>query len=306
MKHRILNMTAPQGQGRKWYEIKNAAKDSADVYIYDAIAWWGVNASEFVRDLNQLDAKTINVHINSPGGDVFEAWAIYQSIRAHKAKVVVHIDGLAASAASVIALAGDEIRMARGAFFMIHRAWVVAIGDAEELRKTIDMLRKVERGIESLYADRSNLSLEEVRAAMAEETWYSASEAKAAGFVDLVVDGNDVIKNHAGSEIVAMYRNAPDAVARAAQARIAEKPEPPKTVREFEGRLREMGFSNVAAKSIVANGFRPEHREDDGHVVPAPEHREDDGAANANCDALLGAAILHVSLASARLSAREH
>lgn len=300
MKNRILNMVTPKQDGRKWYEIKNAAKDEADIYIYDAIAWWGVNAAEFVRDLSRLEAKTINVHINSPGGDVFEAWAIYQAIRSHKARIVVHIDGLAASAASVIALAGDEIRMARGAFFMIHRPYVMAIGDADGLRETADLLLKAEGEIESLYVDKSNLSLVEVRAAMAEETWYSPTEAKAAGFVDMIVDGNDVIENRASSEFVAMYRNAPEAVTRAMQARTADTQAPPKTVREFEDQLRGLGFSNAAAKSIAANGFRPDHREDDGHAAPAPDHREDDGAATnegATALALLNALICTSTIA---------
>jgi ATP-dependent protease ClpP protease subunit len=305
MKHRILNMTAPNGGQRKWYEIKNAAKDEASIYIYDVIAWYGVNASDFVRDLKAVDAKTINVHIKSPGGDVFEAWAIYQAIRSHKARVVVHIDGMAASAASVIALAGDEIRMGRGAFFMIHRPYVMAIGDADGLRETADVLQKAEGEIEALYVDKSNLSLEEVRAAMAEETWYSPAEAKAAGFVDMIVDGNDVIENRAGSEFLAMFKNAPDAVLRAAQAqaRAADKPEPPKTVREFEDQLLGMGFSNAAARSIAETGFKAsEPRDEDDAVVPVPEPRDEDGAAEVSSETMTALALLNARLATRRVA----
>src|SRR3954469_2359119 len=118
--------------GNKWYSIVAKSADEADVMIYDIIGW-ETTAKQFVTDLKALDAKTINLRINSPGGDVFEGVAIYTALKEHPAKVITHVDGLAASMASIIMLAGDEVHIAKNAFVMIHNAWSWATGDAAEL-----------------------------------------------------------------------------------------------------------------------------------------------------------------------------
>ena len=117
--------------------------DSATVLLYDVIdAYWGVSAAEFAKTLAGLDVATLNLRINSPGGDVFEARAMVAAIRGFKGKVVAHIDGLAASAASYLALAASEVRINDGAFLMIHKAWTLAMGNSEDLLATAAVLEK--------------------------------------------------------------------------------------------------------------------------------------------------------------------
>lgn len=177
---------------KKYYDIKAAKqKDSADIYIYDPIGgdFWseGVTAKQFTKDLNALsNVKTINLHINSPGGSVFEALAIYNALKEHPANVITNIDGLAASAATFIALAGDTVVMAENAMFMIHNPWSMMAGDAEDLRKEADVLDKLRESMASIYMGRFSGTEEELIAALDAETWYSAEEAMNAGFIDVI------------------------------------------------------------------------------------------------------------------------
>lgn len=200
---------------KKYYAIQAARqKDSADVYIYEPIgrSFWsdGVTAKQFVKDLNALDVKTINLHINSPGGSVFEAMAIYNALKEHPANVITNIDGVAASAATFVALAGDTVVMAENAMYMIHNPWSALAGSAKDLRKEADVLDKLRDSMVNIYMSKFNGSEEELLAALDAETWYSAEEAAAAGFID-------VIKNESKAaamitpEVFASfdYKNAP-------------------------------------------------------------------------------------------------
>jgi HK97 family phage major capsid protein/ATP-dependent Clp endopeptidase proteolytic subunit ClpP len=182
---------------KPWGSIKNkAGADSADVYIYNYIGadFWteGVKAKELVKELAALDVKTINLHINSPGGSVFDGFAIYNALKAHAAQVNTFIDGLAASIASVIALAGDNVYMASNAFFMIHNPTGFATGDADTMRRMADTLDKVKESIMGSYMDRTGKTTEDIAALMDAETWLNAEEAKAGGFVDEVTDEVDL------------------------------------------------------------------------------------------------------------------
>lgn len=184
---RIRRPLARTARGRDdWYRIQNKAGEKAELYIYDEIGYWGDSAKTLVDDLRNVDSDTLDVHLNSPGGDIFDGLAIYQALKDHKATVTVHVDGLAASIASVIAMAGDKIVMAPKASMMIHDGWTMAVGSAGDLRKTADLLDKQSGLIASVYADRSGQPADFWRAAMLEETWYTADEALAAGLVDEV------------------------------------------------------------------------------------------------------------------------
>lgn len=174
---------------RDWYRVNAAAEGtSADVYIYDVIGgwFWGVDAATFVRDLNDLDVETINLFVNSPGGSVYDAVAIMNALRRHKAKVVAVVDGLAASAASFIIQAADEVVMGVGTELMIHDAWSGVYGNAEDLRREADSLDRLSNTIASIYAERAGGTEAEWREVMQAETWYSADEAVAAGLADRV------------------------------------------------------------------------------------------------------------------------
>ena len=170
----------------------NLAKngDSASLYIYDVIsADWGVSALSVIEAINQAgDVQTLNVHLNSPGGDVFEGRAIMAALAAFRGKTVAHIDSLCASAATSIALACNEIRMAEGAFFMIHNASGLAWGDKTELRNTADVLEKIEGAIVNDYTSRTGKPEQEIRDKMQAETWFTAQEALDYGFVDSITD----------------------------------------------------------------------------------------------------------------------
>ncbi len=131
---------------------------------------------------------TIRVRINSPGGDVFDGIAIYNALRACGSRIEVTIDGIAASIASVIAMAGNDIAMARGSLLMIHKPWACAMGEADDLRKTADLLDKIDGQLVEIYVARSKLTTEEVAAALAAETYYTPAEAVAAGLADRMSD----------------------------------------------------------------------------------------------------------------------
>ena len=179
---------AKAGADFRRYEIKASSEDTADVYVYDEISPWGVDAQQFARDLATITAKTINLRVNSPGGSVFDGTAIYNALKAHPAKVVTYVDGVAASIASIIALAGDEVRMASNAYFMVHNPWGVAIGDGEELRKMAAILDKITVVMAGTYAAKCGKPKAEVLDLMNAETWFTAEEALAAGFVDVIED----------------------------------------------------------------------------------------------------------------------
>jgi ATP-dependent protease ClpP protease subunit len=173
-----------QGQDDQWYRLQNKAGERPALYIYDEIGYFGQTAKGLADDLRELDTDELDVHLNSPGGDIFDGLAIYQALKDHKAKVTIRVDGLAASIASVIMMAADRIVMAPKASVMIHDGWSVACGNAADLRKLADLLDKQSEIIASVYADRSGQPADFWRDRMRDETWYNADEALAAGLVD--------------------------------------------------------------------------------------------------------------------------
>jgi len=175
---------------RKWFEVRaEAGSDSAEIFIYDQIGydWWdgsGVTATKFVEELNALSVSKIDLRLNSPGGLVFDGVTIANAIARHPADVTVHIDGLAASIASVIAIAGNHVRMADNALFMIHNPATGIWGEARDLRKEADVLDQIRDSLIVSYKAKTGMSEEDLIAAMDAETWYSAAKALEAGFVD--------------------------------------------------------------------------------------------------------------------------
>jgi ATP-dependent Clp protease, protease subunit len=166
------------------------AEDSADatLYIYDVIdAYWGINAREVAQAIAGLDsASTLHLRINSPGGDVFEARAIAAAIAQHAGKTVAHIDGLAASAATTIAAAADEVEIVEGGFYMIHNAWTFSMGNRHDLRETANLLEKVDGAIVADYATRTGATPEQLAQWMDAETWFTAQEAVDNKFADRI------------------------------------------------------------------------------------------------------------------------
>lgn len=181
-----------------------------EILIYSDIGpeeWGGVSAKSIKAQLDKIgDAEEITVRINSPGGDVFDGFAIYNLLAQHPAKINVKVDGWAASAASVIMMAGDTREVAANALVMIHNPWTMAIGDASNMRKTADLLDQIKDSIITTYKAGTTLEDEEIVALMDAETWFDAQGAIDAGLATAVVGKSDkATKNTVKSWI----RNAP-------------------------------------------------------------------------------------------------
>lgn len=188
-----------------------AAANEAEILLYGDIGggWFdeGITAESIANDIGGLDVETLNVRINSGGGLVFEGVAIYNAIARHPAKVVIHIDGIAASIASVIAMAGDEIRISEGSHMMIHKPWSFAMGDAAVMRKEAEVLDQLEGGLLDIYAARTNNKRAEIENWLAAETWFTGQAAVDAGFADVMVPAKK--KKPANSALLNLFKNAP-------------------------------------------------------------------------------------------------
>ena len=182
--------TTTKTNNQSWYSIKAKANDTAEISIYDEIGFWGVTAQSFSKDLKALgnNLKQINLHIHSPGGDVFDGIAIYNLLKNHPANVTVYIDGLAASMASVIAMAGNEVIMPENAMMMIHKPWGIQGGDAEDMRKYADLLDKVENTLIPAYANKTGKTPEELAEMLSAETWLNGKECVEQGFADKLAE----------------------------------------------------------------------------------------------------------------------
>lgn len=206
--NKIVNFPGKKARG---YEIKAKKSKEAEIWIYEEIgdSWFGgISASQFSKDMKAYaDTEKITVRINSPGGDVFDGIAIYNILKQHKAKVEVHIDGLAASIASVIAMAGDTIHIAENAMMMIHEAWTVVAGSSGMLREAADMLEKVNGQIVKTYMTRASVEEQQIIDLMAAETWMTAEEAVEYGLADQMSESLDMAACFDLSKF--KYRNAP-------------------------------------------------------------------------------------------------
>lgn len=182
--------SATKTNNQSWYSIKAKANDTADISIYDEIGFWGVSAASFAQDLKDCgnNLKQINLHIHSPGGDVFDGIAIYNLLKNHPANVTVYIDGLAASMASVIAMSGNEVIMPENAMMMIHKPWGIQGGDAEDMRKYADLLDKVENTLIPAYASKTGKTPEELAEMLSAETWLNGKECVEQGFADKLAE----------------------------------------------------------------------------------------------------------------------
>jgi ATP-dependent Clp protease, protease subunit len=195
-----MTTVTPLRPREPWFRFQAASSDEAELFIYNDIGtdWFGegITAESFTEELGKIKARTLNVRINSNGGSVFDGLAIYNALVRHPSTVVTHIDGIAASIASVVALAGSEIRMAKNAFFMIHQPHGVAFGNAKDMREMAATLETVSGSLVGVYRDRSGKPETDIRAWMDAETWFNASQAQDAGFVDEVTK-NQAVAAHA-------------------------------------------------------------------------------------------------------------
>lgn len=183
----IMNLTGhPSAAGApSWYRVVNRTSDGpAELYIYDEIGWFGVSATDFTAELRGLNANAIDLHINSPGGSASDGVTIYNALASHPAQVTTIVDGWAASAASVVAMAGDRIEMREGSLMMIHKASGPCYGNDDDMEATAQILRKVSGSIADIYTARRGGDRDKWLAAMAAETWYTPAEAVTVGLAD--------------------------------------------------------------------------------------------------------------------------
>jgi ATP-dependent Clp endopeptidase proteolytic subunit ClpP len=223
-----------------WYEIKAQDDESADVMIYDYIGWPFNDAGEFARAMAGLNQKTITVRINSPGGDVFDAMSIYNTLQSHKSRIITRNESLAASAASIIAMAGKEKQAYQNSMTMIHNAWAYTAGNQFELKEVSELLSKIDENMVDAYASNTNSGKREIRDMMKTTTWMTAKEAKEKGFVDTIVDGKSVKAQFD----LSMFANVPDELRADKDHELTE--------RDAEKALRDAGFSRNKAKAMLA------------------------------------------------------
>jgi ATP-dependent Clp protease, protease subunit len=205
-------------------QLKNNIVNSNDgsvtrLYLYDPIVsdqftaeyFGGISAQELVPQIAQIKSSTIHVHINSPGGDVFAAQAISAALEAHPANVIAYVDGVAASAATRIACACNDVVMAKGSMYMIHNAWTFTMGNKEDLQKTVDLMQKIDANLVSSYAEKTGKDEKTIQNWMMAETWFTAQEAVDNGFANMVFESKDATAKPVNARAwnLSAYANTP-------------------------------------------------------------------------------------------------
>ncbi len=191
----------------------NKSADTAEILMYDQIGLdpWsgeGIGAKQFARDLKALgNVNNITLKINSPGGDVFEGEAIYNELRDHPATVNVRVMSLAASIASLIAMAGDTIEMQDNAKIMIHKAWALSIGNSDDMKKLASVLDTIDESLVQSYVKRTGQTEAKIRQMMSDETWMIAADAVSMGFADSVIPQKEKVS--AKFKLMDAFKNAP-------------------------------------------------------------------------------------------------
>lgn len=229
MKHLLKLLALNRQASDRRLEVKSTEGETT-IYIYDVIVpdemtaeWWGgIAPQSFIEALNAITDPVIHLRINCPGGDVFAARAIEQAIRQHDSKIIAHIDGYAASAASFIAIACDEVAIAAGGFFMIHKAWSLAYGNEDDLLQMAGLLGKVDETLVATYASETGQNSEEIRTWMKAESWFNAEESIKLGFADRLSE--DKVKASAWN--LSAYDKAPKVESSAPKTKPAATPVP--------------------------------------------------------------------------------
>jgi len=240
-----------------WYKIEAKDDDNnAEIIIYDVVGWPYIDAFDLIRNLGTIKAKNISVRINSPGGDVFDGVAIFNALKEHPAHVTTKIEGLAASIASIIALAGDEVQAHKNAMYMIHDPWVLAAGNQYDLREIADILGKIGGNMLDIYYDKSNIGKRELKQMMKDETWFTAAEAKDRGLIDTILDTGAAKAKFD----LSIYANVPD------ELEDSDREGATLSKQEIERALRDAGASRSFAKSIAARCSNGNSQRDVGGV----------------------------------------
>lgn len=238
-----------------WYKINAEASEDVEILIYDVIGWPWMDANLFVNEIKQYKGRPITIGINSPGGDLVDAIAIFQSIKRHDAKVTVRIDSLAASSAGIIAMGGDEVTAYKTSTFMIHNPWFFTIGNEFAHEEAMEILKQFSTKSIDIYSSKASIGKRDIKLLMngsgkRDGTWLTAYEAKEKGFIDKIIDGkNESIKNQFDLSIFDNIQKAIDIEGN------EDKHEP--TIRQMEQALRDVGLPLNKAKAMLA-GSKPD------------------------------------------------
>lgn len=255
---------------RKFWSFKAVEENpkTGELLLYgplgpdDGMGWLfdEVTPKQFREELDALGAITaLNVFINSPGGDVFAGQAIHSMLTRHPANVTVFVDGLAASIASIVAMAGDTVIMPRNAMMMIHDPWTIGVGNAREFRKLAETLDSIGESMIAAYEDKTGMARDDLMPLLNAETWMTAEEAVGLGFADKIEESKHIAASLLKPGVVAIngqefdlthYRNVPAFAQRDAK-RLPTK-------RDLERVLRDAGLTRDAAKALLARGYEDE------------------------------------------------
>lgn len=263
-------MKAGDGMKTKFWTFRAAAEEptTGELLLYGPLSdetWFGdeVTPKQFHADLAALgDITHLKVMINSPGGDVFAGQAIYSMLTRHPAHVTVYIDGVAASAASFVAMAGDTVIMPKNAMMVVHNPHTIGMGDARDFRKLADVLDSIRETMIPVYAGKTGMDRQAIIGIMDAETWLTADEAVKQGFADQLEEKKAVAASLVRPGVAAIngqelhlsdFKNPPD-FPEAHRDDAATGP----TKREIEHALRDVGMAQSAAKAFVSRGFTEE------------------------------------------------
>lgn len=232
----------------RWNAGVQAASDSQDdrtISVYDVIGydWWtgeGVTAKRVAAALRAMGSGPVTVNVNSPGGDMFEGLAIYNLLREHEGEVTVKVLGLAASAASIIAMAGDTVQIARAGFFMVHNGWIIAQGNRHDMREYADWMEPFDAAMADIYAARTGLDADEVTRQMDGETWINGSSAIEQGYADELLPSDQVGQSDTKASASAVRR-----VEAALRASGLPRSEAQRLIHEFKSSLSDSAGSGV-------------------------------------------------------------
>lgn len=240
----------------KWFNFDNS-KDIPEVMIYDQIGmdWWGdgLSARDFREQFNAIKADEINLHINSPGGSIYEGLAIYNTIKSHPAKINGYVDGIAASISSVLLMAADTIIMPENADLLVHKPWSGIVGNSDDMRNEADELDRMEDQIAKIYSDRTGINSKEISRMMSSETWISGNDAVEMGFADEVIENK---KAAACMFDIGMFNAIPEHHKKNSKAN---------NKRNFEDHLRDAGYSKNDAIKIARGPQDQCDTENDGN-----------------------------------------
>tara|TARA_R100001530_G_scaffold131844_2_gene103753 strand:+ start:466 stop:1572 length:1107 start_codon:yes stop_codon:yes gene_type:complete len=259
-----------------WYQISNKAEeDFADIYLFSEIGGMDITAKTFVEDINNIKSKKLNVYINSLGGSVFDGIAIYNTLKNFKGKVTTKIQGIGASIASVIALAGDKIEMSDNSLLMIHDPYAVAGGNSTEMRKTADLLDKIRNEIANIYQKQTGLDTKTIESLMTNETWFNSSEALEKGFITDISEEVEVkneydlsnFKNITTEKVSSILNNKKMAKENIINEEVSNK----------ETNKTEQGLISKIKSLLVGE---PTNEHIPGHEETAEEERREEGEAD--------------------------